>query len=46
MIWEKMREKNTVEVVIDILEKDNQQKLSVNDIDKSHLPGKSKPEVD
>lgn len=41
-----MREKNTVEVVIDILEKDNQQKLSVNGIDKSHLPGKSKPEVD
>lgn len=41
-----MREKNTVEVVINILEKDNQQKLSVNDIDKSHLLGKSKPEVD
>ena len=38
-----MRKKNTAEVVIDILEKYNQQKLSDNDIDKSHLLGKSKP---
>ena len=36
MVWERKREKNYDKVIIEILEKEMQEKISVNDIGKSN----------